>query len=61
MITSGVLYVACYFGAPGYSAAMGAPAATEVIRVLLVILIDGFATAPIGLLQRNFRQSPDRG
>lgn len=56
VITSGVLYVACYFGAPGYSAAMGAPAATEVVRVLsLVILIDGFATAPIGLLQRNFR------
>ena len=56
VITSGVLYVACYFGAPGYSATMGAPAATEVVRVLsLVILIDGFATAPIGLLQRNFR------
>ena len=56
VITSAVLYVACYFGAPGYSAAMGAPAATEVVRVLsLVILIDGFATAPIGLLQRNFR------
>jgi O-antigen/teichoic acid export membrane protein len=56
VITSAVLYVGCYFGAPGYSAAMGAPAATEVVRVLsLVILIDGFATAPIGLLQRNFR------
>ena len=56
VITSAVLYVACYFGAPGYSAAMGAPAATGVVRVLsLVILIDGFATAPIGLLQRNFR------
>ena len=57
VLTSSALYVACYAGAPGYSAAMGAPAATGVVRVLsLVILIDGFATAPIGLLQRNFRQ-----
>ena len=57
VMTSVALYVGCYLGAPGYAATMGAPAATEVVRVLsLVILIDGFATAPIGLLQRTFRQ-----
>jgi O-antigen/teichoic acid export membrane protein len=57
VITSMLLYVGCYFGAPLYSAAMGAPSATSVVRALsLVILIDGFATAPIGLLQRYFLQ-----
>lgn len=57
VITSMLLYVGCYFGAPLYSTAMGAPSATNVVRTLaLVIVIDGFATAPIGLLQRYFRQ-----
>ena len=58
VVTSMMLYAGCYLGAPGYTAAMGAPAATDVVRVLsLVIVIDGFATAPIGLLQRHFRQA----
>lgn len=57
VVTSVLLYIGCYFGAPMYAAAMGAPAATSVVRALsLVIVIDGFATAPIGLLQRYFRQ-----
>ena len=57
VITSVLLYAGCYVGAPGYAAAMGAPSATDVVRTLsLIILIDGFATTPIGLLQRNFRQ-----
>ena len=57
VVASGALYLGCFAGAPGYAAAMGAPGATPVIRLLcLVILIDGFATAPIGLLQRTFRQ-----
>ena len=60
VITSMLLYVGCYLGAPLYSTAMGAPSATNVVRTLaLVIVIDGFATAPIGLLQRYFR-SKDR-
>jgi O-antigen/teichoic acid export membrane protein len=57
VITSALLYVGCYLGAPGYAAAMGAPSATDVVRTLsIVILIDGFAITPIGLLQRYFRQ-----
>lgn len=57
VITSVLLYAGCYLGAPMYSAAMGAPSATTVVRTLsLVIVIDGFATVPIGLLQRYFRQ-----
>ena len=57
VVTSAVLYGGCYIGAPAYAAAMGAPSATNVVRALsLVIVIDGFATAPIGFLQRYFRQ-----
>ena len=57
VITSVLLYAGCYLGAPLYSATMGAPSATPVVRTLsLVIVIDGFATVPIGLLQRYFRQ-----
>lgn len=57
VVTSAVLYGGCYLGAPAYAAAMGAPSATNVVRTLsLVIVIDGFATAPIGFLQRYFRQ-----
>lgn len=57
VITSVLLYAGCYVGAPAYAAAMGAPSATGVVRTLsIIIIIDGFATAPAGLLQRNFRQ-----
>lgn len=52
-----VIYGACYLGAPAFSWAMGAPAATAVIRVLaLNVLADGFAAAPAAMLQRQFRQ-----
>jgi O-antigen/teichoic acid export membrane protein len=50
-------YVACYSLAPVYAAAMGAPSATDVVRVLaLAIFIDGFCNTPAGLLQRRFEQ-----
>jgi len=52
-----VTYVGCFFIAPFYASAMGAPAATNVVRVLAIaILIDGFCNTPSGLLQRDFRQ-----
>ena len=57
VIVSALIYVICFFSAPVYVSAMGAPAATNVVRVLAVaILIDGLANAPSGLLQRTFRQ-----
>ena len=57
VITSLGLYAGCYAGAPAYAAAMGAPSATGVVRALCVIIvIDGFATTPAGMLQRHFRQ-----
>jgi O-antigen/teichoic acid export membrane protein len=55
--TSAVLYAGCYFSAPWYATAMGAPTATIVVRaVSLIVLIDGVAAAPTGLLARSFSQ-----
>ena len=43
LIVSAAIYGGCFLGSPAYAAAMGAPAATSVIRVLgVVILFDGF-------------------
>ena len=57
VVTSVALYAGCYAGAPSYAAAMGAPAATGVVRTLaLIVVIDGFSIVPAGLLQRYFRQ-----
>jgi O-antigen/teichoic acid export membrane protein len=52
-----VMYVVCFFGAPEYASAMGAPAAAGVIRVLaLSVVLDGLVCTPVGLLDRSFRQ-----
>ncbi|HET7017419.1 MAG TPA: lipopolysaccharide biosynthesis protein [Streptosporangiaceae bacterium] len=52
-----IIYAACYLIAPTFSWAMGAPAATEVVRVLaLNVLVDGMAATPAAMLQRQFRQ-----
>jgi O-antigen/teichoic acid export membrane protein len=57
LVVSAVIYIGCFFAAPMYAAAMGAPAASTVIRVLaLAVLSDGFTNTPAALLQRNFRQ-----
>jgi O-antigen/teichoic acid export membrane protein len=57
LISSFILYVGCFFGAPAFASAMGAPAATGVIRVLtLNVLVDGIVGTPAAVLQRNFRQ-----
>jgi PST family polysaccharide transporter len=42
--------------APTFCAAMGAPDATNVVRILAVsLVIDGVVAVPVGLLQREFR------
>lgn len=57
LVVSGIMYIGCFFAAPVYTAAMGAPAATPVIRVLaILVLSDGFTNTPAALLQRSFRQ-----
>jgi O-antigen/teichoic acid export membrane protein len=57
VLSSVVICGACYFGAPAFAAAMGEPAATDVVRVLgLSVVISGLAASPVAMLQRNFRQ-----
>jgi O-antigen/teichoic acid export membrane protein len=57
LLCSVVIYVGCFFAAPAYASAMGAPAATSVVRVLAIaVLVDGFTNTPAALLQRGFRQ-----
>jgi O-antigen/teichoic acid export membrane protein len=57
VLTSVAIYVACFFAAPAFSSAMGAPSATNVIRVLaLNVVVDGFVSTPAALMQRYFRQ-----
>ena len=57
-VTGGTaMYAVCFFAAPGYASAMGAPAAASVIRVLaLSVVLDGLVCTPVGLLDRSFRQ-----
>jgi O-antigen/teichoic acid export membrane protein len=57
VLVSIAIFIGCFFSAPLYTSAMGAPAATDVIRVLaLCVLSDGFTNTPVALLQRSFRQ-----
>jgi O-antigen/teichoic acid export membrane protein len=54
---SAFMYICCFLAAPAYASAMGAPAATTIVRILaLAVLSDGFTGTPAALLQRNFRQ-----
>jgi O-antigen/teichoic acid export membrane protein len=57
VVSSVAVYAGCFVGAPAYTAAMGAPAATGVIRVLaLSVILDGVTATPVALLERHFRQ-----
>lgn len=56
--TSAVITVAGVTAAPVFAAAMGSPAATPVVQVMMVaVLINGAAATPAALLQRRFMQS----
>ncbi|MET9018397.1 oligosaccharide flippase family protein [Actinopolymorpha sp. NPDC004070] len=57
VVTSVAMYVVCYLGAPAFAAAMGAPDAAGVVRVLTFnVVINGVVAAPVALVQRAFRQ-----
>jgi O-antigen/teichoic acid export membrane protein len=57
ILTSVVCYGLLFVLAPPICAALGAPEATEMIRVLSLILIfSGFDSVPAAVLSRNFRQ-----
>lgn len=52
-----LLYIGCWFAAPAFTRALGAPDGTGVLRLLCVsVVIDGITSAPAQLLNRNFRQ-----
>ena len=39
MVTSVLIYVGCFFGAPAFANAMGAPSAANVVRVLALNVV----------------------
>jgi PST family polysaccharide transporter len=54
---SSALYVACFVAAPRLAAALGAPGAAGVLRLLCVhVVVDAVTAVPVGLLTREFRQ-----
>ncbi|WP_370946355.1 lipopolysaccharide biosynthesis protein [Amycolatopsis sp. cg5] len=57
VLSSALLYVVCFLTAPVFSAAMGAPEATGVVRLLCVtVVIDGITAAAVQLANREFKQ-----
>jgi O-antigen/teichoic acid export membrane protein len=57
LLSSAGLYAGTWFAAPAFAAALGAPDATGVIRLLcLAVLIDGSTAAATQLVNREFRQ-----
>ncbi|MFC5040165.1 oligosaccharide flippase family protein [Ornithinimicrobium kibberense] len=55
--TSLVLFVAAYLVTPTYTAAMGDPEATSVVRLMLVgLVVNSLVASPAALMQRRFRQ-----
>lgn len=57
LLSSAGLYLGSWFAAPAFAAALGAPQASGVIRLLcVVVLIDGSTAAATQLVNREFRQ-----
>src|SRR5436305_525962 len=57
LLSSSLVFVACYLGAPAFTAAMGDPAATPVVRLLAFsVVLGGLTVTPVAMLQRTFRQ-----
>jgi O-antigen/teichoic acid export membrane protein len=57
LVSSCLIYLGCFVGAPVFAASMGNPGATWVIRILTFnVVLDGLTQTPAALLQRGFRQ-----
>ncbi|SDY60927.1 polysaccharide transporter, PST family [Amycolatopsis xylanica] len=57
VLSSVLLYAACFVTAPVFSAAMGAPEATGVVRLLCAtVVVDGITAAAVQLANREFKQ-----
>ncbi|AXJ09292.1 oligosaccharide flippase family protein [Arthrobacter sp. PM3] len=57
VVGSAVFCCGAFFAAPLFTAAMGDPEATDVIRVLIAsVFINGIVASPAALLQRGFRE-----
>lgn len=57
LVTSSALYIACFLVAPYLAAALGAPGATGLLRVLaLGVLIDAVTAVPAAMMTRLFMQ-----
>ncbi len=57
IFSSFVIFIAGYFAAGPFSAAMGDPGAKDVVRLLLLsVLVNGAVATPAAGLQREFRQ-----
>lgn len=60
--SSAVFCAAGVFAAPAFTAAMGDPEATDVVRVLILsVFINGIVASPAALLQREFREKTRLG
>lgn len=58
VVSSTVLFASCYMLAPHLSSLMNTPEATEVLRLLcFLVLVDGVAAVPSGILTRRFLQA----
>ena len=59
---SGIFCAGAVFAAPAFTAAMGDPEATDVVRVLILsVFVNGVVASPAALLQRDFKEKTRLG
>ena len=62
VISSSIIAALGWIGAPAFTALMGNPEATGVVRILILsVLVNGAVAGPAALLQRNFRERTRMG
>jgi PST family polysaccharide transporter len=59
---SGLFCAGAFLAAPAFTAAMGDPGATDVVRILILsVFVNGVVASPAALLQRDFREKTRLG